>query len=350
MPAKNSSAYRAKMSVFSRWWYTYKAMRITDFIPPKKGIFKLLLSGFELLPGFLGLILLPIGIDLFMLFGPRLNDSTVVSRLIQTFPMPSMLPQDLIEGWEAGTTALKSLLDNLSLTCFLRTFPLGVPSLLAWRGIGSNPLGHIQVVETPIGLSWLVFGLGFTFIGWVLVSILYYLIGKHYPSLSNGTKTNLPFVFTHLSLFNIMVLAFLLMLAIPGSFIVSLLYMLHPVVGIFGYMIGIMLLISILLPSVFTPQAITIDHLPILHALRKSFMTSRKSRSFTSLFLIMVMLVAYLSRMLWQVPPDNSWMILVGIFGHALVSIALILSMFEYYKTVNEPPELNTTINPTQIL
>lgn len=324
-------------------------MGVTRFNPPKKGILKLLLSGFELLPRFLGLILFPIGMDLFMLFGPRLNDSNLASKLIQTFPMPATLPQDLAEGWEVGTSALKSLLETLSLTGFLRTFPLGVPSLFAWRGLVSNPLGPIQVIDTPIGLSWVVYGFGFTLIGWVLVSILYYLIGKQYPKVTDGTNVNLLFVFTQLSLFNILVLAFLLMLVIPGSFIVSLLYMLHPVVGIFGYMIGIMLLISILLPSIFTPQAIAVDHLTILSALRKSFMTSRKTRPFTSLFLIMVMLLAYLSNMLWQVPPDSSWMLLVGIFGHALVSIALILSMFEYYTAVNELPELNTTIDPTLI-
>jgi hypothetical protein len=38
---------------------------------------------------------------------------------------------------------------------------------------------------------------------------------------------------------------------------------------------------------------------------------------------------------LWSVPPDNSWMTLVGIAGHAFITTALLAASFVYYRDMN---------------
>ena len=35
---------------------------------------------------------------------------------------------------------------------------------------------------------------------------------------------------------------------------------------------------------------------------------------------------------LWNVPPNDSWVILVGIFGHAFIATALLSASFVYYR------------------
>jgi hypothetical protein len=38
---------------------------------------------------------------------------------------------------------------------------------------------------------------------------------------------------------------------------------------------------------------------------------------------------------LWSVPPENSWMMVVGIAGHAFISTALLAASFVYYRDIN---------------
>jgi len=38
---------------------------------------------------------------------------------------------------------------------------------------------------------------------------------------------------------------------------------------------------------------------------------------------------------LWSVPPDDSWMLLVGIGGHAFITTALLAASFVYYRDMN---------------
>jgi len=35
---------------------------------------------------------------------------------------------------------------------------------------------------------------------------------------------------------------------------------------------------------------------------------------------------------LWQTPPEDSWLSLVGIFGHAFISTGILADSFIYYK------------------
>jgi hypothetical protein len=38
---------------------------------------------------------------------------------------------------------------------------------------------------------------------------------------------------------------------------------------------------------------------------------------------------------LWTIPPEDSWMAFVGIFGHAFVATALLAASFIYYRDMN---------------
>jgi hypothetical protein len=54
-----------------------------------------------------------------------------------------------------------------------------------------------------------------------------------------------------------------------------------------------------------------------------------------SIFVLAVFLVSQGLNILWAVPPDNSWMLLVGVIGHAFVTTALLAASFIYYRDMN---------------
>ena len=40
-------------------------------------------------------------------------------------------------------------------------------------------------------------------------------------------------------------------------------------------------------------------------------------------------------NMLWQVPPENSWLMLISIIGHAFVTTGMLSASFVYYQDMN---------------
>jgi hypothetical protein len=56
----------------------------------------------------------------------------------------------------------------------------------------------------------------------------------------------------------------------------------------------------------------------------------------TSLFLLMVLLLSAGLDLLWRVPPDTSWLALIGVLGHAFVTTGLLAASFIYYHEAVE--------------
>jgi hypothetical protein len=55
----------------------------------------------------------------------------------------------------------------------------------------------------------------------------------------------------------------------------------------------------------------------------------------SSMFVLTVFLLTFGLNFLWSIPPEDSWMTLLGIFGHAFVTTALLAGSFIYYRDMN---------------
>jgi len=58
----------------------------------------------------------------------------------------------------------------------------------------------------------------------------------------------------------------------------------------------------------------------------------RRTLPTTVLFVLAVFLLSKGLDILWLVPSETSWLLIVGILGHAFVTTALIASSFVYYQ------------------
>jgi hypothetical protein len=52
----------------------------------------------------------------------------------------------------------------------------------------------------------------------------------------------------------------------------------------------------------------------------------------TSLFVLAVLVTSEGLDYLWRVPPETSWLTLVGVSGHAFITSALLAASFFYYR------------------
>ena len=305
----------------------------TPVISPPK-IITSILAGFNAVANNIYLILMPILLDLFFLFGPKLRLKNVLDPYLQsaiqnltTFSSGEMM--DMVDLTRKMWTAF---LTEYNLFSLLRTFPIGIPSLLAGQPIQSSPLGRSLIFDVN---SW-----GELFIYSILLILIGILIGSIYFNEveRNTRENNRPYSYQG-SIWQIIqsylltaILLFLLLLfLVPASILVSIIAIFSPVIGQITLLIGILITIWIFIPLFFSPLGIFTFQQNALISVMSSYRLIKSYLPGTGLFMVMILLISQGLNIIWLIPPSTSWFILVGIAGHSFVSTSLLAASFNYY-------------------
>ena len=118
-------------------------MNYSVIIRKQPKVFASLGEGFKALAGHLYLLLFPIGLDLYFLFAPRFTVSELAN---QTLDQSLTLIQGANQSLDAinqTIASFRTFFEYFSLSLALRTYPVGVPSLLAGRPIAENIFGSL---------------------------------------------------------------------------------------------------------------------------------------------------------------------------------------------------------------
>ena len=301
-------------------------------IPNRPSVLKALANGFRDMATHAYLILVPILLDLGLLLGPRLTIERFLSPLIKMIQIPAGLSADLAETLQASVKSLLDVANKYSLTVWLRTIPFGTPSLMAGRISVENPLGPAQIVPVNnFGTLVSLFVL-FTVIGLFITSLYYtWNAATVYPK-EVDIRSNLMRKTSNLLLIPLISLLAILILMLPIALILGISTAINPLLGSIVYFIALLVLINLLFPLLFTPHAIILENKNLWEAAKESIFVFKKSGIFASFFVVIMIFATYLSDLLWQNSPDGSWMIIVSIFGHAVISTALVLASFYFFK------------------
>lgn len=289
-------------------------------------------AGFKSTASHVYLIFFPIILDLYLLFSPRYTIYGLVQKLLGQYSLPAEASADLSAAWAEFLTLAEEFFRYFSVSSALRTLPVGVPSLLAGRVMSETPFGSYSFNEIT---SW-----GNLLLVFLLFSLLGILLGTLYFKMCSSSviksQENLGLKEFWKMLLNIialpvLILLLVLIIGIPIISLIVIVNMVSSVLGMFGYIILGAFLISVFLPLFFTPHAVIMLKQNVTTSLRTSIKFVQSTYSQTSFFIVLLIFTSYVSNLLWQSPPDNSWMMLVGIFGHALLSTALISASFHYF-------------------
>jgi hypothetical protein len=110
-------------------------------LPPPPGLITTLVRGFDSVANHVLVILPPILLDLFLWLGPHLRLKSFLQPFLEQLPsMAKALPANLSNP-AAIQQAWTSFMDQFNLFIILRTFPVGVTSLLSLQMPGQTPLG-----------------------------------------------------------------------------------------------------------------------------------------------------------------------------------------------------------------
>ena len=146
--------------------------------PPK--LFPTLLKGFNTIANHWYLILFPIFLDVFLWLGPKIRLKTLLSPVVSLMSanMTKITPPEMIETVKASQSIWDQLLNQFNLVTTLRTFPVGVPSLIARQSPILSPLGEKWVFEMT-STRWVFTAIGLLLlIGFLLGSLYFLLISR----------------------------------------------------------------------------------------------------------------------------------------------------------------------------
>ena len=201
-------------------------------VPPK--LIPSLVEGFNAVANHIYIILFPILLDIFLWFGPfvRIKNLVLPTLLNASDLSAPAYGQDGQAIVETAKEMWTTILDQFNVLYNLRAYPIGIPSLLSYKGVRQNPLGGMQVVELGSSTSafWLM----------VALSLLGLVIGSLYFSLIAGVTTQgekksvlklIPAQIVQTLILSVIIFVALLFLSIPAICLISSLVMFLPSLG-----------------------------------------------------------------------------------------------------------------------
>jgi len=293
-----------------------------------------IVEGFNAVAGHVYIILFPICLDLLLWLGPLVRvKNYLLPLMLEAARVSSAAYGEEAAGFVESTQEIWSdLLNRFNLLFSLRTFPVGVPSLMINYVNGTTPFGDPFTIEMASGNTILVRLLVFLATGLFLGTVYFALTASAAKGIGQPLNLNLILKQIGQSLFlSLILLTAFTLLALPVSCLLSSVLLVIPSLGTFPFLLIGMISVWVLLPLVFSPHGIFSGELKAAKSIVTSIRLVRPLMSTTGLFFILLILLGYGLDVLWTTPEADSWMMLVGIIGHAFISTGLLAASFIYY-------------------
>jgi hypothetical protein len=309
----------------------------TEKISPPPGVIGSLRAGFDTVATHITAILLPVILDVWLWLGPRLGVKEFFQSL-ETFWMPYWRMSPSQEQFQANVEIYRdflSLLGAYNLAALLRTFPVGIPSLMTRVQPMDTPLGapavH-QVGSFPGLLGWTALLIS---IGWVGGYIYFRWVASLVMKSARPGGSQPGGSFLQSLIISLIWAALFVVLGLPALAIINLSAAIPPLQFSLMLFLGF-LSMWLVVPLFFSPLGIFVRREHVFSSIQSGVQLARFTLPGSSLFVLCVLLISLGLNFVWSIPPAGSWMSLVGILGHAFISTALLAASFIYYRDMTD--------------
>jgi hypothetical protein len=127
----------------------------------------------------------------------------------------------------------------------------------------------------------------------------------------------------------------LMLILIPVMLVVTALALFNPLLANGAILLFMIVSFWLVVPLFFTPHGIFVKKQNAFHSILSSLKMSRFTLPTSSMFVFAVFVLSTGLNYLWNVPDSDSWMLVVGIAGHAFITTALLSASFVYYHDMN---------------
>ncbi len=307
-----------------------------DEISPPPGIISSIKSGFDTTANQIGIILFPLLLDLFLWLGPRLHASDLLRAVLaqlEVFVQEGIINAKDIEFYQESIKEL--IAQEINLFGLLRTFPIGVSSLMHRVLSPSNPLGETTSYQIKNDFGFFLWAGGLTLIGWILGSLYFAWVAK--ASLKDDGQNLLWFGRTVLqsSLLAMFWIIALITFGVPLSIFFLVFMQINTSLAQIAFLFLAFFTMWLIVPVFFSPHGIFTKKENLFRSILSSFHLSRFTLPTSSFFVISILILSQGFNILWLTPSSSSWMMLVGILGHAFITTSLLAASFIYYHDMN---------------
>ena len=306
-----------------------------ETLPPPPGVVGSLRAGFDAIASHLTVVLVPLALDLLLWLGPRLH----VDRLFQPifddlsrYARYSGFPPADLKTLQENSAALLEQLGQFNLLSSLRTFPIGVFSLMSGTRPAQTPLGAPSVIQIDSVLTLLGWIVLLTLIGWMFGGVFFRWVSLVVIDPSHTADNRFGQSILQTMLMSVMYLILVVMLGVPLLVVIALVMAASPLLAQGLLLILGLLSMWLVVPVFFSSHGIFMRRQNVFSSIYTSLRMARFTMPTSSLFVISVLLIAYGLNFLWNIPSSDSWMVLVGILGHAFVTTSLLAASFIYYR------------------
>ena len=309
-----------------------------ESLPPPPGVIGSLRAGFDTVAGHVWLIVLPLGLDIFLWLGPRLSVDGLLRPFVRYMFLQARRNVDVSEldsFLEAQTNFLDVLqkFNLLSLISKFRTFPIGISSLLAQTMPVNTPLGEQNVVQVSSIPLLVGIVLILTMLGWVVGGLYFRWVSG--TTLGQEAGISLLRAIMQTFILSVCWLLGLIIVLLPVMFILALLAFINPLLANGAIFVLLLLSFWLIVPLFFVPHGIFARRQNAFYSALTSLRMARFTFPTSGMFIISVLILSQGLNYLWSVPPNDSWMTLVGIAGHAFITTAALAASFVYYRDMN---------------
>jgi hypothetical protein len=312
----------------------------SQVMPSPPNLIAALRAGFDAVANQIIVITIPIFIDLILWLGPHIQIKILLSNVLKsmasTAELSSIQTGDMLTS---SVEVIKAVAEQFNLLSLIRTIPVGIPSLMAARLPVEIPNGLPKFIEITNILAVIGIVICVMILGLVLGCLYYIFIGQIALQgriainnlIRHWSWSSMQVVSLALALFLLFIV-----ISIPASCAITALSLFGLQLGQFAVFLYIGVLLWLAFPLLFAAHGIFVYHLNAITSVQRSLMLTRMTLPTTSLFILSVLLISEGLDLLWRVPPEKSWLTLVGVVGHAFVTSALLAASFVYYRDADQ--------------
>jgi hypothetical protein len=304
-------------------------------LPPPPGVIGSLRAGFDAIASNLTVILLPLALDLFLWLGPRLRVDQLfevtfdeILSLIEVVGVTS----ESIKNWQEISALLLEQTQQFNLFSAIRTFPIGIFSLMSAAMPKQTPWGApsaIYVNSDVAFLGWIVL---LTLFGWLCGSLFFHWVSLVVEDPSPPAEKRIGQPVLQTMLLSIMYFILVIMLGTPVLVMLYVMLVINPLLAQALLLILALLSMWLIVPVFFIPHGIFMHRQNAFASIYTSLRMARFTLPTSSLFVLSVLLIAFGLNYVWKIPTSDSWMTLIGLIGHAFITTSLLAASFIYYR------------------
>lgn len=305
----------------------------TQSLPPPPGVMNALKAGMDAIASRLSILLLPLALDLLLWFGPRVSVQRLFSGVFEQALALGASPALPAAETEAVRQALAEWLSRYNLLGVLRTFPVGVSSLMTAKLPLKTPLGIQAVIEVGSAVSLMGWLFLLIFLGWMAGGLYF-----RWVSGAAGNREGVPTAGRAVAqtlLFSLLLTALAFLFGLPAIMVLGLIGLFSPALMQAAFFALALFSAWLIVPLFFAPHGMYLRGQNAFYSIYASLRMARFTLPSSSMFVLAVFVISQGLNYLWMVPADDSWMLLVGIAGHAFVTTALLAASFIYYRDMN---------------